>query len=39
MFLEIATDKNKLEDSRQRLENTLQVVWDIINKESFDCLY
>jgi hypothetical protein len=27
------------EDSRQRLENTLQAAWDILDKESFDVLY
>jgi transposase len=39
MFLEIATDRSELEDSRQRLESTLQAAWDIIDKKSFDCLY
>jgi hypothetical protein len=38
MFPEITTDRSESEDSRQRLESTLQVTWDTINKESFDCL-
>jgi hypothetical protein len=39
MFPEIAADRSQSEDSRQKLENTLQTTWDTINKESFDVLY
>jgi hypothetical protein len=39
MFPEIAADKSESEDLRQRLESALQVAWDTIDKESFDCLY
>jgi len=39
MFLDIIVDWSILEDSRQRLKNIFQTVWNILDKEFFDILY
>jgi hypothetical protein len=39
MFPEIAADKSKSEDARQRIESCIQAAWDILDKGLFDNLY
>ncbi len=39
MFPEVAADKSKSEDSKQRLESCLQAAYDTLEQELFDSLY
>jgi hypothetical protein len=39
IFPEVAADKLKSNDTRQKLESCIQVTWDILDKGLFDNLY
>jgi hypothetical protein len=39
MFPEVAANKLKSKDARQRLKSYIQAAWDTLNKGLFDNLY